>query len=314
MFFKKKNSEQEHFASNVKNGIPDVPAEKPDQNEIQLPAPKKNYTLDTAVRLAPGIHKLLPLDCMIAVSDKEKYLYYAPGQQIKLKADITGLPLQQDSLSEAVRTQNVVDMMVSDEVFGVPFQAIGFPVKDEEGNVVGAIGVAVSLATRQSLTGIANIVTLSAQQNSATIQELTASAEQLAQHQKFLYDMGKEITEHVNKTDKILQFINEVAATSNLLGLNASIEAARAGEHGRGFSVVAEEIRKMSLSSTQGVKDIKEILGAIKEKINTMVEQINETLSIAEQQSAATEEISASMQELTSSSAELEQIASKVVG
>ena len=75
----------------------------------------------------------------------------------------------------------------------------------------------------------------------------------------------KEMIEQVNKTDTMLDFINKVAANSNLLGLNASIEAARAGEHGRGFEVVATEIRKMADSSANSVRD-QEIIEKLRKK------------------------------------------------
>jgi methyl-accepting chemotaxis protein len=60
----------------------------------------------------------------------------------------------------------------------------------------------------------------------------------------------------IKRIGSMLDLVRHIAAQTNLLALNAAIEAARAGESGRGFSVVAEEIRKLSTETDAAVTDI----------------------------------------------------------
>ena len=82
------------------------------------------------------------------------------------------------------------------------------------------------------------------------------------------FDTIKELSKRMNDIQRHLDGIMAISEQTNLLALNASIEAARAGEHGKGFSVVAEEIRKLSIESSAFADDIRLITSELSKATN----------------------------------------------
>lgn len=81
--------------------------------------------------------------------------------------------------------------------------------------------------------------------------------------------LGKNVTE----INEITNVINGIAEQTNLLALNAAIEAARAGDAGKGFSVVAEEIRKLAEESQVSAEKISSLIMGISKETKTIVEE-----------------------------------------
>lgn len=152
---------------------------------------------------------------------------------------------------------------------------------------------------------------------------------------KLLESKSKEIGD-------ILNIIKDITEQTNLLALNASIEAARAGDHGRGFSVVAEEVRKLADQSRNSTDKISNLIADIQSETNKAVEyaskgteEAKKGLNIAKQTgeafieilnatkmvvgqvediSSSTEQMSAGTQQVSSMMGDLTEIARKTAG
>jgi methyl-accepting chemotaxis protein len=91
------------------------------------------------------------------------------------------------------------------------------------------------------------------------MQELSVDTQQSAGRLSSLSQRAEEI-------GAIVGVIEEIAAGTNLLALNASIEAARAGEHGRGFAVVAGEVRRLAERTAQATQQVAELVRGVKDE------------------------------------------------
>lgn len=100
-------------------------------------------------------------------------------------------------------------------------------------------------------------------------------------------DVIHGLSEKSNEIGKVVEFINGIAEQINLLSLNASIEASRAGEAGRGFTVVADEIKKLAELSRESTRKISDLISDVQNDIEkTVVEAKNTEVSIDEQENS----------------------------
>ena len=91
-----------------------------------------------------------------------------------------------------------------------------------------------------------------------------------------IFESIQSLFEKSGEIEKIVDFINRIATQTNLLAMNASIEAARAGEHGRTFTVVADEVKKLSNQTSNSASNIKALVDIIQSEITVAKNSIDE--------------------------------------
>lgn len=105
-----------------------------------------------------------------------------------------------------------------------------------------------------------------------------------------------QLGEISNQVDEIVKGVASVADQTNLLALNASIEAARAGEHGRGFSVVAEEIRKLAENTKLKLAEMKTFMARIRDNAVTSKVSVDNTIESTQEISSKLDAVNQSFE------------------
>ncbi|MBP2642793.1 MAG: yfmS 10 [Firmicutes bacterium] len=271
--------------------------------------------LDAAVANIDVVKRANPIECVITVCNRDGVVVgYAGADFMKNAPDKIGenrLPSQSAAYA-CMEKRETIHEILPKEVLGVKVKGNATPIFGDNGEVLGAMIITENMEKQETLYSAAQSIAATSEELSATTQEVEATATRLADELSKVRAGGEGVLTKINKTDDILKFVSDVAANSNLLGLNAAIEAARAGEHGRGFAVVAEEIRKMAVNSATSVNEIKKILQDIHMDTSLVVKSIITSAEISDRQAAATQEISSTVQGLTITASEVESVAQKL--
>ncbi|WP_028795865.1 methyl-accepting chemotaxis protein [Thalassobaculum salexigens] len=271
-----------------------------------------------------------------------------PGLDWKIILSVTEEEAMADanaSIRNALVTLGVFSLLILACGYGLgvvllrPIQALG---RDFHESVVGAM-TALHRASRQSTIAAESMVATAdstSRQGSVVKENSVAAAENVSvvavamdQMASSIQEIVKGVTKTSGLTDDasdranaatsslqnletatkritgVVTLIKDIANKTNLLALNASIEAARAGDAGRGFSVVAEEVRKLAAQTTASTEEIgsevdsvtkavRENVAAIRaitEAIELVREQATAMSTAAEEQGAVTTDITGNM-------------------
>ncbi|MDC0762325.1 methyl-accepting chemotaxis protein [Brevibacillus sp. AG] len=264
--------------------------------------------LNSVLMVAPILQKAFLSECMVGVTDKEKFLAYYPAQGLNLGIRV-GDELRPGSINAtAVKEGKRVVKKISKELYGIPYIAVGYPLV-ENGRVVGCLATGVTTDQEDRLHGLAQNLTDALENIAQHTESLAKDADNLAQASHTLSDAAGQLGLKIAETTQINELIRNISTRSNVLGLNAVLEAARAGAAGRGFSVVAEEIRQLSQTTATSAKGIFHLLDEMNALVGTVTGEMEKTMNHSVQQSTRIQELDAVMQELRQMAEQLKKAA-----
>lgn len=144
------------------------------------------------------------------------------------------------------------------------------------------------------------------------IEDVAKNSKNVKSKNSEVYIIANELKEKTSKVLMIIDIISDISEKTNLLALNAAIESARAGEYGRGFSVVAEEIRKLAEQSKESSNEINNIIRDLENEVLNVSKSINDVTNIINEEEKIVRNTTSGLHNLTNGLNKMEELVKNV--
>lgn len=169
---------------------------------------------------------------------------------------------------------------------------------------INSSSLSISSGASEQASGIEEIsssieeMTTNIQSNSENAQKSKNISVKANNQLQLSYKGVEEAAQLMEKINNEVIIVTKIAEQTNILALNASIEAAKAGVVGRGFSVVANEVRKLAELSTLSAAEITKLTKNGVEKVNMVKQEIGELNAETSKSTELVSEVAAASQEM----------------
>ncbi|AWB45082.1 hypothetical protein DCC85_13180 [Paenibacillus sp. CAA11] len=269
--------------------------------------------LEVLILAVPYIKRVVNDDIMIGITDLDKFLYYERSEKIDFGIKPGDpIPLEDQNLRAALRGEySSAELPV--EVYGIPITAIGMPIRDAEGNIIGALATAKSYEQQQQLEQFMQSMQDITGRLVDMVQTVAAHSEELSATSEHVLENSRHTTHNSGQISKTINIIRDISNQTGLLGLNAAIEAAHAGDRGAGFGVVAKEVRKLSEEAKNATLQVSETLGAIQNSIVQMESDFTQIAASSEEQAELVTEFMNLIEQLNDTSDQMNAFVQKFI-
>jgi len=177
---------------------------------------------------------------------------------------------QSSSLQQTAQSMEQLTAAINQIAAGAEVQSKSV---EETSRIVKEVSVAIAEVSANAEAGTESwgITATSAAEGARRTHETVEGMVKIKKAMDLVSTKVSDLGGRSQEIGKIVATIDDIAAQTNLLALNAAIEAARAGEQGRGFAVVADEVRKLAERSSMATKEIASLVGGIQASLRDAV-------------------------------------------
>lgn len=203
--------------------------------------------------------------------------------QQNLRTVITTLYAQSDELAESCESMNAATTQASESMETIKnaageLAATATQTAGDVENIASDMNrldaiMGDSVDSTKALAEASDLIRKASAEGMKIVENLTSVNNDCVAAFDSIFEGIASVEGSANRISDASELISSIAGQTNLLSLNASIEAARAGDAGRGFSVVAEEIRKLSDESEQNVSTINSLLDELQANTRSAIDK-----------------------------------------
>lgn len=185
---------------------------------------------------------------------------------------------------KALISRKRVSTMMSKEnsKFGFGYIGIGLPIFAAGGTLLGALTITSPVMQQDAVMEISEALKGDIRTSNENKENISNISDEISNIVKKLSQITENLQKNIGVIADAANLIQNVSTQTNLLGLNAAIESARAGAAGRGFTVVAQEIRRLSVTVKDSIKELDSkltLLNGIIKEINPQVVSLTDQIS-----------------------------------